>query len=271
MRSAEEAATDRARDGGANPDPPPQDLSQRPNSLAGKVLSVAARIQLLLAVLAALNLVTHIEELGNLSQSLAWIVAWCRFFVRSFFAWLNLEIPPLGQDALTLLALIFAAANYDSIRRHRSTMLPAYFLLVPDSLDLYAKLVRGTKGRPLGYLASAALVYALYVILFIEIPLLAMFTLALVSVGLVDLVMARIRVRDGLRPYPEPAQASPVTPLGLFANWFVFGVPLIVANAHRAILRSAGLVLLLVGLDFALASIADPLASLIERLPAAPE
>lgn len=236
-----------------------------PSKWTTRAALIWARITLVVTIITALNVATHITWLAELSKSIGWIVGWARFFVRSLFRWLHVDISPLAQDALTLLALVLGTANLYSLYRFRSTLLPVYLPVLKSSEPLKARLRAETKGWSPAYLASAAIVYVLVIIIGVEIPLLGFLVLALVMFGLMDMTF------DYLLPRRQKMwKIAPFGPFTMLAAWIVVFAPMLVANAHRWIIRSVGVVLLLLALNYMFIAYADPLARLVKELPQAP-
>lgn len=216
-------------------------------------------------VVSAFNLLASIDALFQMSASVEWLNKWWRYLVSWPFDFLELPVNPLGQDILVLLSMAFSAGSLglylrfgrsifsSSIpellwneTRDRRRRLPSLFVMVAVMAGGFLLALYGIDG-------DQALVHALFA--------------GFIALTVSGVVISRSRLRDRPGRYAVVLRIAQVLayPFEIYAR-VVGGISL----APRAVAWSAGLVALLLGLNWLFDTVVDPLEPLLRNLPTPP-
>lgn len=232
-------------------------------------VAIWLRVSVAVSALSAVNVVTHLHEFHELSESLGWLVGWWRFGVSTLFGWLHLHLRPITQDCLVLLGLALGVGN---LTLHSRFGLGLLGLLrrtralregTPEG-GIFADLQGGSQ--------RAAGIWAL---LFIGLGVLVLIVLggqfhvvgavmAASALCAVAVTLPRIRSAEPLRPPSGPGEillATASLPFLLAAVVFAM-----LSYFRRPIGWTAGLVALVLAVNALFVRIPDPIWPALDNL-----
>lgn len=248
------------------------------------------KILLFFAVLQVYNIVALHQDIVDLSTSVKALATWWRFLIGEIFYFLNLDIPALAREIITILLVFTSAANIEFYRKHGELLVTgmfaeaigrvadAYFIMFHDAmgeLDLRKDQpsilgidMNDTRGTFIGFISFAFVLLAM-VLWLADILLPRGFTLYLYSSVLVFIVLG---------PWTDDAIGTP----GFLNNWRILAIfiyyPLVlialilfpIATYYRGILRISRYLIILLLADLAARFLVDPVLAQIASLPAPP-
>jgi hypothetical protein len=215
-------------------------------------------------VLQLYNIVAHHQTLLDLSESVKLLAAWWRYWLGELFGLLNINLPPLEREFLSLSLLAGSAANIAFYRKHGSLL---FSRLLRETFNQNANFndIFGFKDRNIivlfQYAVTSAALLGMTIAIIVKLPL---------WVG-VYCLFAMVTFVIGLRS--SDSNESILLLIG-----FVLAFPLIftlmwitmTASYFREIFRACRYLLLLLAADLTCRYIIDPLMPWISSLPAPP-